>query len=158
MIGCKDKVIFLKLIYCINIKDIMSKERLSKLQRIILEVIAEESHEENPFYDWRSIYEKSREKYGLKPDDLKSISAHERNLIRMVNPNPIWYDWSLKSSFSRSIRNLEKKGFVVLKREFLTTYWENNEMKDLWYQGSRKVSDIELTRKGRKLIKSMKQK
>jgi len=129
----------------------MSKERLSKLQKSILlsikEVKDEREKTEYPWIWYDDVYKKAREKYGIKEDTLEDDTPIARALIRSINPDPIFYDRDFKSSFSRSIRNLEKKGLVTLDRTQSKEYWENRELKSYEYMGTR-ISFIDITERG----------
>jgi len=96
----------------------MSKERLSKLQKTILNIYFTE--------------EKAQSEIGY--DTLMAATAKALGIMAWIGAGKwqIGSD-SFKASFSRSIRNLEKKGLVKLNREFLKEYYKNGELKQYWY-------------------------
>jgi len=90
----------------------MSKERLSKLQREILTAVLkldnerknDQLYKDNAGVRYSEVYKEVRRKL-LKSEPLKTYF----NCIVEY-----WPDESLQVSFSRSIRNLRKKGFLKL--------------------------------------------
>ena len=131
----------------------MNKERLSKLQKNILLSLLE-----NRRGEYSVVYEKVRKKMLTLYDWLKdeTLPAKAKVLYAQIgSPRESYDDASLKCSFSRSIRNLQDKGLVRLSREFLMTIYSGGELKNYWYHGCNKVSDIEITNKGLLLISNI---
>lgn len=132
----------------------MSKERISKLQKNILSSLLEDNSGE-----YSVIYEKVRKKMLTHWDWLedKTVTGKEKVIYAQLGTSrENYYDSSLKSSFSRSIRNLQHKGLVRLEREFLIARFSpDGEPRHHWYHGSSKVSDIEITNKGLLLISNI---
>jgi len=131
----------------------MNKERLSRLQKNILLSLLENS---GGYYS--AVYERVRKRILAHYDWVKdeTLPAKAKVLYAQLGSSrEIYYDDSLKCSFSRSIRNLRDKDLVRLSHEFLMTIYSGGELKNYWYHGSSKVSDIEITNKGLLLISNI---
>lgn len=150
----------------------MTKERLSQIQRNILNMlqVLEKTTDEKyinrysdsntAYWSYFRIYEATKlcyadqgklkeYNYNIKGMDGKKI----KELYELLHPDmkgKTRYDEnSYKASFSRSLRNLSKKGLIHIdKRHFK---WNNNGGGE-YIKGSKKVASISLTDKGREVL------
>lgn len=134
----------------------MSEQRLSKLQKTILECIKEKSTKQHNWILYSFLYDDVRKKMLIAHDWVKETKDPKvcAILSSLGTSREIYYDWSLKSSFSRSIRNLAKKGLISLDTQHCISYYSSSgfdESKDVWYSGV-KVETLSITDNGLLLI------
>jgi len=142
----------------------MSEQRLSLIQKNILgilKVLENTTKKENihyykdskiPYWSYWMVYEGTKICYA-EQGKIKEYQYHDtriKELYELLHPEmkgKIRYNEnSYKVSFSRSLRNLKKKGLISLDRRFFN--YDTNQ----WHYSLSKINRISLTDKGREVL------
>lgn len=121
----------------------MARERLSKLQRVILTA-----------YNWKDrgnyfgVYVTIRKEFA-KEYDRPTSSDYKDDWGQWQTE---WYDQSFRSSFSRTLRNMERKGLLKLEKYAYGDRECEDGSLDTYRWTTRKVSYIKLTKKGKEAL------
>ena len=120
----------------------MAKERLSELQKIILNQLMKDEIE----------YKKNYGRYSGSPYHGVLLDTARRYDVDMDKDIPGYitniHDESFSSSFSRSIRNLTKKDLITVNY-----HKDNFPLKNYYYMSKGKIDTIFISEKGKNLIK-----